>query len=169
MGRHDNYSIQFSGLSTGTHHFDFDVEEAFFEQFKNDEIKNSHISVSVELQKHANMLELFFNIHGTLTVMCDICIDDVNIPITSREKLIVKFSEDTATQDEILTLPPGEHEINIAPYIYEFAVLALPAKRTHTANNCNKEMIKKINEHTKKASTHDTDPRWAALKNIKLN
>lgn len=170
MRRQDYYTIQFSGLSTGSHYFEFEVENTFFDHFENEEIKESDIHVGVELLKHTNMLELFFTIHGTLKVMCDICTYDVNIPITSKEKLIVKFGEKNNLNEEIITLAHGEHQINISPFIYEFALLALPVKRVHAANECDKEMIKKVNEYVKKApATEQPDPRWAALKNIKLN
>ena len=33
--------------------------------------------------------------------------------------------------EEILILPHGEHELNVAQYIYEMIVLAMPIKKVH--------------------------------------
>lgn len=124
------------------------------------------------MEKSSTMLELFFHIEGTVCVSCDLCTGDFSLPIDGDEKLIVKFGEEEfENTDDIIILPHGEHQINIAQPLYEFINLLLPAKRVHPEGECDPEMLRKLEEYRAgdKDSGESTDPRWDMLKNIKLN
>jgi len=116
------------------------------------------------------MLELIFEVKGEVVVNCDICADPMDLPMEFSEKLIVQFGDQQfENTDEILVIPHGEHEINIAQPLFEFIQLSLPAKRQHPEGKCNPEMLKKLEEYSSKKGSQDIDPRWEVLKNIKLN
>lgn len=44
---------------------------------------------------------------------------------------IVKFGEEFNDERGIVDNSPGEHQVNVAQYIYEMIVLSIPAKRIH--------------------------------------
>ena len=60
-----------------------------------------------------------------------------------------------------------EHEIDFSHQIYEYILLQKPMKCVHEISKCNSDIIERIN---KKEEDNDesSDPRWAALKNIKF-
>ena len=58
------YAIPYKGLSIGNHHFEFEVDDRFFDAFEGSEIHRGHASVSVELVKTERLLTLDFTIDG---------------------------------------------------------------------------------------------------------
>jgi uncharacterized metal-binding protein YceD (DUF177 family) len=83
--------------------------------------------VNVVLEKKSTMLELVFKHEGTVNVPCDLTSEDFDLPIQGEMKLLVRFG-DTYNNDneELLVLPFGEFELDIAQYIYEMIALSVP-------------------------------------------
>jgi uncharacterized metal-binding protein YceD (DUF177 family) len=170
------YSISFAGLSVGNHHFSFSIGDTFFENFEYSEIQKANIEIKIEFQKQSSMFVLFFEISGTVNIVCDRCLDYFDFPINGENKLIIKFGESQFEEtEEILIIPEKEHQINLSQYIYEYIHLCLPLQRVHPENKegkseCNTEVLKKLNEHSSNKNPDEPiDDRWNALKNIKLN
>ena len=70
-----------------------------------------------------------------------------------------------------MVIPESDYQIDIAPLIYDYIILALPIQKIHgKAGNkpakCNSETLKHLDNHEEK---NEIDPRWEALKNIKLD
>ena len=173
MGKIENYIIPFVGLSIGEHVFKFEIKDSFFENIEYSEIKKGNLIVDLLFKKQSSMLILEFHILGTVKVMCDRCTDIFDLPIESNERLIIKIGgDDIGDNDDVISIPTSEYEINLAQYIYEFIALALPSRRVHPVNSkgengCDMEVIKKL----EKIAVHNqeiTDPRWEILKNLKL-
>ena len=59
----DQYQIAFSGLNSGTHEFDFQIGNKFFEQVKDAEITGGQVSVTVTMAKEERLMDLHFEIH----------------------------------------------------------------------------------------------------------
>jgi uncharacterized protein len=179
MSSHLNtYSIHFKGLKVGKHLFNFEVDNKFFDEFEEGEIKQGQLQADIILTKQSQMLDLNISINGTIEVVCDRCLDNFDIPISFNGSLFVKFGEEKGeVGDEIIVLTNDDNEISLAQYIYESISLSIPIQRYHGMNGlkgkCNKEMIEKLKSHlssnSKKEDTKDFDPRWNKLKDIKLN
>ena len=96
------------------------------------------------------MIELNFNIKGTVNIPCDLTGELFDQEIEGNLPLIVKFGpEFNDENEEILILPYEEYQINIAQYIYELIVLSVPSKRIHpgvTDGTLNSEALKKLKE-----------------------
>ena len=87
--------------------------------------------------------------------------------------LVVKFGEAYNDEDdEILIIPFGEHQINVAQYIYEMLVLAVPQKRVHpgvvdgTLKSEALDKLKELQPKELKENIAKNDPRWDALKKL---
>jgi uncharacterized metal-binding protein YceD (DUF177 family) len=91
-------------------------------------------------------------------------------------KLIVRFGEDyNNDNEELLILPHGEFEVDIAQYIYEMIVLSVPLRRVHPGvkdGSLKTEALTKLNElivkEEKKENKQEEniDPRWDKLKQL---
>jgi len=167
------FVIPFSGLSLGIHTFDFEINRKFFESIEYSEIHDGEISWHVELNKQNNMLIFNFSFSGKVNVTCDRCADDFDMPIEGNNRLIVKFGNIAYEEtEEIIVLTETEHEIDLAPFIYEYLILAMPLKRVHPddengVSQCDPEVIKKLEEISiRHKDNNDIDPRWDALKNL---
>jgi uncharacterized metal-binding protein YceD (DUF177 family) len=169
----DDYLIPFHGLKEGLHEYDFEAGNDFFEFFENPDLKGGDLKIGVELNRGAQFLDFRFKIKGTLIVSCDRCLDEYEHPVNTENELIVRFSDDfEEISDTVITIPREETRFNVAKYIYEFAVLALPVQKVHPTRDdgstaCNTDMIKRLENHLPRDNEQETDPRWDALKNLK--
>jgi len=74
--------------------------------------------------------------------------------------------------DEILIIPHGEFQINIAQYAYEMLVLSVPQKKTHpgvldgTLKSKVLDRLEELQPKETKEDKEDIDPRWDALKKL---
>lgn len=139
------YSIPFKGLKFGPHDFDFKAGKELFEAFSATDIKDGACDVRVRLERDETQLALDVRITGEVVVECDRCLEDCRIPVDYAGRLIVKFSDEPGEYDgEVMWLSPVESEVDLAQYIYESIVLALPYQRVHPEGGCNPEMLERF-------------------------
>jgi uncharacterized protein len=173
MSKAASYTIPFANLPVGKHEFTFKLKDLFFEQFENSEIRKGEFTVKVTLQKQADMLLLSFQIKGKAQVECDRCGSEFPLKVEGEQNLIVKLDgEDMEDNDEIVSMPSSTNEVDVTAFLYEYIILSLPLRRTHPGkkgkNACDPEVIAKL-EAIAVHSESQEDPRWKALKNIKLS
>jgi uncharacterized protein len=167
------YLIRFGSLNQGIHNFDFEVTDKFFECFEYSEVEKGNIHVEVALEKQSTMLIFHFNFTGTLTLNCDRCNSEYLQEIDAAERLIVKFgNEEYDSSEEIMILPHGEYEINVAEWVYEFLTLNIPYQRLHPEGACDPEVVDFIEEgefpeEDFQDEEENIDPRWEALQQLK--
>lgn len=174
MKERKDFDIPFIGLKEGKHQFDYQIDNSFLEIFDFDEFNATDIKVSLEFHKKTTMLELFFKANGSINVNCDITNEPYDQPIEGSLDLIVKFgNEYNDENEEILIVPHGEYQINVAQYIYEMVVLAVPSKRIHPGiedGTLKSEILEKLEElqpgTEKKETEEEIDPRWNTLKKL---
>ena len=168
-----NYSIPFTGLALGKHLFEFDIKDAFFDEFEYSLVKKADLKCKVELEKQETMLILDFNITGTIDANCDKCLSPYPQQLDIKEQQIAKFSDEAvAEDDEIITLGKSEHEIMLAGLIYEYINVAVPfilvCNNEGNTPYCDKEMLADLSKLTENNEQNEsTDPRWDALKKFK--
>ena len=174
MNRMKEYNIVFSGLKLGMHHFEYQLNKEFFSLFEFDEIDSPELLVKVEFEKKSTMIDLHFALSGHFNAVCDVSNREFEQEVSNEFELVVKFGEEYNNEDDIvLILTHGTYELNLAQYLYELAVLAIPAKNIHPDVE-NGKMDDEINEMLdlysgKSANSNEnaTDPRWDKLKELK--
>lgn len=168
------FAIQFVGLKIGKHHFDYHIDNTFFSNFEFEEFNDAKVTVDLELEKKSTLLELNFKAEGFVNVNCDITNEAFNLPIEDSFNLVVKFGQEYNDDNEdILIIPHGEYQINVAQYIYELIVLAVPVKKVHPGiedGTLKSDILNKLEELSPKLDSknnnEDTDPRWDTLKKL---
>jgi len=169
------FTIQFIGLKVGEHHFEYDINTEFFNFFEFDEFNDVDLTANVVLNKKTTLLEFHFQVSGIINVNCDNTNEPFNQKINSGLDLVVKFGDRYNNENEdILIIPHGEYEINIAQYIYELIVLAVPKKLVHPGvkdGTLDSEILKKLEELRPKdlnqrINNGEIDPRWNTLKKL---
>lgn len=176
MNKTKEFLIPFIGLKLGKHHFEYQISNSFFEIFDYNEYQNSNIKVNVVLEKKSTLIELNFTHKGTVNVPCDLTSEDFDLTIKGKMKMIVRFGEEyNNDNEELLILPHGEFEVDIAQYIYEMIVLSVPLRRVHPGikdGSLKTEALSKLNELTVKEEKKENkqeeniDPRWDKLKQL---
>ena len=170
-----DYIIPFIGLKVGEHHFDYQIDNTFFHNFEYDEFNSVGVKIDLRLEKKTTFLELYFSASGAVNVNCDITNEPYNQAINDQFKLVVKYGDEYDDEnEEILIVPHGEYEINVAQYIYELIVLAVPIKRIHPGiedGTLQSDILSKLEELSpsedhKIKTSEDIDPRWNNLKKL---
>jgi uncharacterized metal-binding protein YceD (DUF177 family) len=173
-----DFDISFVGLKDGTHQFRYDIDETFFDLFDYSDLGEAKIQVVCDFKKSTTMMELQFNIQGSTVLPCDISNELFSQSIISDLFLVVKFGEFFNDEDdEILILPHGSHKFNVAQYIYEGIVLAVPAKRIHPGiedGSLSSDALERLEalspgQSNEEESNKAIDPRWDKLKKLKNN
>ncbi|MFD1161382.1 MULTISPECIES: YceD family protein [Hwangdonia] len=169
------FTIPFVGLKIGKHHFNFEIEQKFFEHFEYEEFNDVNIQVDVEFEKKSTLLELRFKTSGFVNINCDITNEPYNQSIENEFDLVVKFGDEFNDENiDILIVPHGTYEVNIQQYIYELIVLAVPIKRIHPGienGTLHSDILEKLDELSpklkeNKETNEDIDPRWNTLKKL---
>lgn len=169
------YDIQFIGLKLGQHIYEYDIDNTFFNLFEYDEFNSVNLKTTLKLEKKTTLLELHFLTDGDVNINCDVTNEPYNQPIQSEFNLVVKFGAEYNNENEdILIIPHGSYEINVAQYIYELIVLSIPQKRIHPGvedGTLDSDILDKLKllspkEQDDTNSNNDTDPRWDTLKKL---
>ena len=177
MGK-SQYIVQFGGLPLGLHEFEFEVNDKFFQGFENSEISKADISVFATLTKQNNLLQMNFNISGTVAIDCDRCLKNFDFPVETEENLVIKHGNPAESTDEILVIEEGKEEFDVSQYIYEYISLALPARRVpceieEEDYKCDYETLDRLKglEADKETETDKevNNPVWEKLNKIKFN
>lgn len=179
MRKKNEYNLVFSGLKKGIHEYDYTIDSSFFEIFDYDEFQAVNVNVHAVLNKKDTLMELTLTQKGTVGVTCDLTNEPFDLPVESELNLVIKFGEAfNDDHDEILVLPHGAFEFNIAQFIYEMIVLSVPLKRVHPSvqeeisedeeddmqNLVYVASTSEEEEETKKEN--EIDPRWSKLANL---
>lgn len=140
----DQFSIPVSGLRNGLHGYDFKIKDDFFESFEASPVQIGNIDVHLDFDKREDMYVLLFSLSGQVETVCDRCLDPFDLPIEEKQSLMVKFAEEPWEDADVIFIAQGTPVLNVAKYIYEFVVLAVPMTKSHddAGEDCNPEMLK---------------------------
>lgn len=163
------YSIPILGLKIGIHHFKYNVDSAFFGAFEESPITAGTVDFELVFDKRADMIVLDFSLRGYAQAICDRCTAQINLPLEDDRQLIVKYGAIEEEEDEVVFISREASHLNVAKYLYEFAVLALPITNTYDCQNdpeppCNFEILKYL---TPGSDQDESDSVWDALKGLK--
>lgn len=169
--------------------YEFVLDNLYFSHIDAPEIQKGKVNVVLTVKRTSRAFELNFQTDGMVWVPCDRCLDEMELSVSSTDKLMVKFGQTYAEEgDNLIIIPEEEGEINVAWFIYEFVVLTIPMKHVHAPGKCNKAMTSKLNKHLRTNSNDEDgdestyepeadvvveedaeeqiDPRWNELKKI---
>ncbi len=172
------FNIAFAGLKQGKHEFQFELDNEFFESFGYEDFNTAAVVVDVELDKRSTLMDLILKGSGSVNVNCDVTDEPFDMTVDASIAIVVKFGDEFNDENEdLLILPHGDYQMNIAQYLYEMTVLSIPYKKIHPGiedGTLKSDVLDKL-EELKPSSPQETeenivvDPRWEALKNLKTD
>ena len=139
------------------------------------------MNVVLKVRKTSGIYQLDFHTEGKVIVICDRCLDEMEQPIETDDRLKVKLGADFAEIDDMVVVPEEDGYINVAWFIYEFIALSIPMKHVHAPGKCNKDMVSKLSKHLRVSGDdeeefegmedivdepREIDPRWNELRKI---
>ncbi|MEN6322017.1 MAG: DUF177 domain-containing protein [Proteiniphilum sp.] len=191
MAKFSLYNISLKNLSAGLHTYEYELDRKYFDAIDGDEVRKGNVKVAVTVRRTSSTFEFNFDIKGVVQIPCTRCLDDMDMEVDTKNRLIVKFGKEYSEEsDEIVIIPEDEGEINIAWFLYEFIALTIPIKHVHPAGECNRIVSSKLRKH-RAVSTDDgedddvdmddeeefddeedtpvNDPRWDTLKGLNID
>ena len=167
-------------MLTDSAEYEYQLDNQFFADLDAPEVQKGHVNVTLNVRKTSGIYQLDFHLEGKVIVICDRCLDEMEQPIETEERLKVKLGSEFSEIDDIVVVPEEDGYINVAWFVYEFIALSIPMKHTHPSGKCNKEMVGKLNKHLRmvadeddfestekeETETREIDPRWNELKKI---
>ncbi len=170
----ETFKINLKTMETDEMRREYVLDDAFFKALDASEVKGGALHASVSIRKAAGFFELHFHAEGTVTVPCDLCLEDMIQPVVADHALTARLGAETDTDDDdTITVDEDEGILDTSWLIYEFVALAIPIKHVHAPGKCNSVMTQKLAELSGAARSGEeeaqtADPRWSALANLKI-
>ncbi|MCR5886480.1 DUF177 domain-containing protein [Hymenobacter sp. J193] len=178
MKKDAQYDLAIAKLADKTHHFAFELDRAFFEQFEQQLIPDGKLHADVTLHKTDRLLTLDFDITGTVRLVCDRSLDEYDQPLDVHEQLLVRYGDrEIELDDNVLQITQDTQTLPIAQHLFDYIGLALPMKKLHprfqNEPDENPDSETKLIFTTRQEGDADDDddndgidPRWNALRNL---
>jgi uncharacterized metal-binding protein YceD (DUF177 family) len=165
------FEIAFVGLKPGEHHFTYNIEDSFFEQFAKQDFDQAQIEVKMTLDKQVNFFLLHFDIHGQANTLCDRCGDTMTMTIWDEFDHVIKLvaTDDVENNDdgdpEVTYISQSDSLLDVSKLVYEYCIFAQPIQKVHSdsikgESGCNQETLNILN----KQGEHTSNKMWDALK-----
>ena len=169
----EQFKIDLKGLTTEATALEFDLDKGFFDALDQTEVEGGALHVSLSIRKASGFFELQFHTVGIVDIVCDRCLDLMEQPIETDNRLTVKLGSTASEDDDTVTVDENEGILDTSWYIYEFIALAIPIQHVHATGKCNPAMMKALEELSAdrsgdEESSQAVDPRWEALKKLKV-
>ena len=135
MSEQNHYIIDLKRLPIGTHEFDIQLDDAFFEGLEKSEILRGKVDCKATLNLREEDYQLNIAVHGTVFVVCDRCLDPMPLEIDANDALM--NDEPEAPNDEI----------DLSWLAYEIVSINIPIVHSHQAGECNQQMELLLHDH----------------------
>ncbi|MDE6174771.1 MAG: DUF177 domain-containing protein [Duncaniella sp.] len=119
----------------------------FFVNMESADIHDADLQVKLTVTHKHDIYDLAFNVAGTVTLICDRCLDDLIQPIEAKYEIAVKYGDDYSETDELLIIPESDNYLNVSYMIFDTASLAIPVKHVHPLGKCNRAMSALLRKH----------------------
>ena len=169
-------------MLTDTAEYQYQLDSQFFAEIDAPEVQKGKVDVTLKVRKTSGIYQLDFHTEGHVVVICDRCLDEMEQPIETDDRLKVKLGTEYSEIDDMVVIPEEDGYINVAWFIYEFIALSIPMKHVHAPGKCNKDMVSKLSKHLRVSGDEEEDdfegsdeseeqpqpidPRWNELKKI---
>lgn len=190
MSKFSTFQLPLKSLTPGRHEFEYRLDKSFFEAMESSDVRDADVNARLTVTYANDVYQLAFVLTGTLTVVCDRCLDLLDLPVDATYNVTVKYGDAYRDDsDEVLEIPTSANELNVAYMLYDTAELAIPIKHVHPLGKCNRQMSAALHKHrVTQAGDEDadlenqlidemeaadgdapanTDPRWDALRDLR--
>ncbi len=169
----ERFKINLKSLAEEVTTLEYDLDNGFFESLDGSDLNSRSLHVSVSIRKATGFFELLYHTEGTVTVTCDRCLDDMDQPIETDSRFVVKLGTVNSEEGDVIIVDEDEGIIDTSWLIYESIVLAIPIKHVHAPGKCNPAMSQVLEElsadrSSDEESTQPVDPRWSKLAELNI-
>ena len=173
MNSLESLKIDLKGLKDEETSLEFILDDAYFDALDGADVKKGSLHVSVSIRKTTDFFEFIFHTDGKIIIPCDRCLDEMEQPVETDNRLIVKLGSTYSEEDDVIVVPENEGILDMAWLIYEFVALVIPIRHVHAPGKCNLAMTQALEElsadrSSDEESSQPIDPRWEKLKVLNI-
>ena len=173
VGMNDKFIIPLNGLAAGETRFSWQAGKEFFDSFENSEILDAHLDADVRVEKSGRYIGVDCDVRGEVTVECDRCLDELDMPVDVEIMLSVKYGNEESSEEpqqgerEVIFIPETDAEMDMSQIIYDYVCLSLPMQRMHEPGECNPEVMKCYGApEESEISAEEVETPFSALKDL---
>ena len=140
------YKIDLTALKQGLYHYDFKLDDAFFQGLDQQEIHGGDVDAKVAVSVLHSGFMLNITLKGIVRVICDRCLDEMEQEFIGEEQLQVKLTK-VQTDDDIIAVDPDDGMLDLSWLLYELTEISLPIVHSHQQGECNPQMEELLLSH----------------------
>ena len=122
------YVIPLNGWAAGEREYRWQAGNEFFQKFDNAEILDAAVEIEAMAVKSGHYIGVDLDIQGRVTVACDRCLEDLQLPVEAHPAFSVKFGEEEVSSEEemregsreILFLSASDSDLDLSQVIYDY-------------------------------------------------
>lgn len=170
-----DYLIPLNGLAAGRKIFLWNAGKMFFEDFGNEEMRDAALEIEAEAEKSGREVHVDCRISGTVTVLCDRCMDELVLPVDTEARISVRYGEAPEELDgegengddrETIWIGAAETELDLRQLIYDYVCLSLPMQRFHEEGECNPAAVEVLSHGITVSGSRPSGNPFEALQGI---
>lgn len=128
----NTFKIDIFRLENKQYLHEFEGNNDFFEALDQELIQKGNFKATVVLNKNETMIQMMYNITGSVELTCDRSLDLFDFPVDITQKMILKFSDhNEEITEELVLIDRNTQYINVAQDIFDFIGLQIPIKKLH--------------------------------------
>jgi len=170
--KHTHIPVRVHGISDGEYEFRYEVQPAEIglpDQFT----KPVHVQVVMEKSGEEAFLRVTTETVGAFP--CDRCLEELTVPVQTAFSMLYVREDETAqisaADEDPRSVNPADPVIDITPEVVDFVLVGVPMRKVcedyNPGNTACLELVR-AHDHDEEGG-NTTDPRWSALKNLKLD
>jgi uncharacterized metal-binding protein YceD (DUF177 family) len=140
MSGQNTYIIDLTRLPIGTHRFDILLDDGFFASVEKSEILSGQVAAKLTLNLREEDYSLNIAVQGTVSVLCDRCLDPMTLEINDEQEI---FSEDEERNEQMA----NDKMVNLQWLAYEIVAINIPLVHCHPTGACNPQMDLLLHSH----------------------
>src|SRR5215212_6221796 len=94
MSNRREFEIAFVGLKPGVHEFNYTIGDRFFEEYQEQDFRNTKGNVKLLLEKNNSFMIFRFEVGGKAEVTCDRCNSNLPIQLFDEFAITVKMTDE---------------------------------------------------------------------------
>ena len=99
LGKFDKYKVELKNMKADSAKYEFTLDNQFFVDLDGPEVQKGKLTVELNVKKTSGVFLLDFQTEGFVIVPCDRCLDEMELPVSTSDKLKVKLGSSFAEED----------------------------------------------------------------------
>ncbi len=145
MEKSEQFVINLRDQKADVAEYGWTVDDAFFQAVGATEVQRGRVEVVLKVRRTSGRYELTFDIQGTLTIPCDHCSEDMQLPIETEQMMKAKLGDEYDDDGEMLTVPITEGTLDVSWLVYELIALQIPMRHVHAECEEESDEVKMYN------------------------